>query len=89
MEYPFPYHHSCTKEIIIQEVLANKNEAKKINKRHTDKKWKNKTALIDKIIYMENHEESTKLKENSRTNVSSVKSQYTRPTHNNQSHLLY
>lgn len=38
MEYPFPYHHSCTKEIIIQEVLANKNEAKKINKRHTDKK---------------------------------------------------
>lgn len=80
-DYPFPYHHSWTKEIIVQEVLANKNKARKINKGHTDEKGKNKTALICKIIYVESHEDSTKLKENSRTNVSSVSSQYTRPTH--------
>lgn len=61
-DYPFPYHPSWTKEIIVREVLANKNKARKINKGHTDEKGKNKTALICKIIYVENHEDSTKLK---------------------------
>ena len=61
-EYPFPYHHSWAKEIIVQEVLANKNKARKINKGHTDEKGKNKTARICKIICVENHEDSTKFK---------------------------